>query len=106
MSGGQARLVTPPAMAACISDSRVALYSKPGSRNRTETSISPGQTIKPLASSTRSARQPSGASPFASTFPAAMNSDVLPSTAFFGSMTLPLRISIFIASVNVRFSFF
>src|SRR5438876_4073290 len=84
-------------MAACISDSRVALYSNPGSRNRTETSISPGQTIKPLASSTRSARQPSGASPFASTFPAATNSDVLPSTSFFGSMTLPLRISIFIA---------
>jgi hypothetical protein len=59
VSGGQARLVTPPATAAFISDSSVALYSKPGSRSRAERSMKPGQTTKPLASMTLSALPPS-----------------------------------------------
>ena len=39
-----------PAMAASISDSRVARYSKPGSRSRAARSTSPGQTMRPVAS--------------------------------------------------------
>ena len=50
VSGGHARLVTPPATAASISDSSVALYSKPGSRRRADRSISPGATTRPVAS--------------------------------------------------------
>ena len=42
MSGGQARLVTPPAAAASISDSSVAMYSKPGSRSRAREIDQPG----------------------------------------------------------------
>ena len=53
VSGGHARLVTPPAIAAAISDSSVALYSKPGSRSRAETSMRPGATTSPRASMTR-----------------------------------------------------
>ena len=47
VSGGQARLVTPPATAASISDSSVALYSKPGSRSRAERSTEPGHDDEP-----------------------------------------------------------
>ncbi len=49
-SGGQTRLVTPPAIAAAISDSRVALCSKPGSRSRADRSTKPGAMNRPFAS--------------------------------------------------------
>ena len=52
VSGGQANDVTPPTAAACISVSSVAMYSRPGSRRRTDRSTRPGQTIRPLASIT------------------------------------------------------
>ena len=46
---------------AAISDSSVALYSKPGSRRRAERSTRPGQTTRPVASMVPSARKPVGA---------------------------------------------
>ena len=61
VSGGHARHVTPPATAAFISDSSVALYSKPGSRRRADKSINPGATTRPFASSVRLALHPAGA---------------------------------------------
>ncbi len=69
VSGGQARLVTPPAIAAAISDSSVALYSRPGSRSRADTSTSPGATTSPFASITRFGCQPEGAAPIATILP-------------------------------------
>ena len=50
VSGVQARLVTPPAAAACNSLTNVAEYSEPGSRKRALKSTKPGLTIKPVAS--------------------------------------------------------
>src|SRR5690606_32200038 len=91
-----ARLVTPPAIAASISDSSVARYSKPGSRSRAARSMSPGQTTRPVASMTRSASKPSGAWPWATMRPLAMNRSVTVSSWFAGSITRPLAIWIFI----------
>src|SRR5438067_91244 len=76
VSGGQARHVTPPATAAFISDSSVALYSKPGSRKRADRSIKPGATTCPLASIVRLAVHPAGAWPIAAILPAATKSEV------------------------------
>ncbi len=97
MSGGQARLVTPPATAAAISEASVALYSSPGSRRRAERSIRPGHTTMPAASMIRLACQPSGAAPTAATLPAAMYSADTRSMPCRGSIRRPLRISIFTA---------
>ena len=48
VSGGQTRLVTPPATAAAISRFQHALCSWPGSRRRAARSTSPGATTQPL----------------------------------------------------------
>ncbi len=98
MSGGQARLVTPPATAAAISDSSVALYSNPGSRRHADRSMSPGATTQPLASIVRLALHPAGAVPIAATLPAAMNSVAARSIPCFGSISRPFLISIFIGA--------
>ena len=98
VSGGQQRLVTPPATAAAISDSSVALYSKPGSRNRAARSMKPGQTILFAASITRLALNPSGALPTPTTFPAAMNKSCWPSILLAGSIRRPFLMWIFTIS--------
>src|SRR3989442_1152624 len=79
----------PRANTACISDASVALYSKPGSRSRAERSIRPGQTTRLAASMVRSARNPAGALPSATIFPAEMNTSCFASTRFLGSITRP-----------------
>ena len=71
VSGGQASAVTPPATAACISDSSEALYSKPGSRRRADRSTSPGDTTRPVPSMVRAGRKPWGAAPTAMMRPSA-----------------------------------
>src|SRR5258706_9432869 len=96
VSGGQTSEVTPPATAAAISLSSVALYSYPGSRNLADKSTSPGQTTIPVASMTRLAWKPLGAVPNASTLPAAMKTSWTFSTALPGSTTRPPLIWIFI----------
>src|SRR5258706_5392704 len=85
VSGGQARLVTPPGTAASISDSSVALYSWPGSRSRAERSMKPGETTRPFASITRSAF-----SPFPSEiFPSTTHTSPTASRPLAGSITRP-----------------
>jgi hypothetical protein len=71
VSGGHARLVTPPAAAAASSDSSVALCSSPGSRSRAARSTKPGATTHCAASITRSARHPEGALSTAAMTPSA-----------------------------------
>ena len=71
VSGGQQSVVMPAATAARVSDSIVALYSRPGSRNRARRSTSPGQTILPAASIVRVALKPAGALPTPATKPLA-----------------------------------
>src|SRR4029453_11240243 len=82
--------------------SRVALYSKPGSRNRADRSMKPGATMHPFASIVRLALQPAGACPIAATFPATTNSDVARSTPCFGSIRRPFLISIFKLGSSAR----
>src|SRR5205085_2596812 len=87
---------------ACISDSSVALYSSPGSRRRTDKSMRPGHTTRPLASMIRFSCQPSGGLPTPTTLPAARYSVCTPSTLLRGSIRRPLRISIFIEKQERR----
>ena len=54
MFGISMKLVMPPATAARDSVYRSALYSRPGSRKCTWSSIMPGITTRPFASNTRS----------------------------------------------------
>ncbi len=62
--GMQATLVTPPARADAVPVAMVSSSSRPGSRRWTCMSISPGQTMRLVASIVREARK-SGRSPMA-----------------------------------------
>jgi len=68
VSGGHARLVTPPATAAAISDSSVALYSNPARAGGREIDEA-GTTTSPAASIVRLGCHCAGAAPIAATLP-------------------------------------
>ena len=98
VSGGHDKRVTPPATAAAISDCKVALYSKPGSRRRAQRSTSPGQTTQPLASSTLvGLKLANGVSPAPTINPSATKISASRSIPLAGSISRPPLICSFSA---------
>ncbi len=72
VSGGTASVVMPPATAARVSLSIVAVCSWPGSRSRALRSTRPGQTILLYASISISASNPAKSSAMATIFPSSI----------------------------------
>ena len=104
VSGGQTKLVTPPATAAASSLSSMPSCSWPGSRRRTDKSTSPGATTQPLASMVLLGAKSAGTAPMLTMRPAAIARSATWSNPLAGLMTRPFLMRSFMIHSRRRCS--